>query len=94
MSTLLPTKTQAIDRLRARHGTVRVTPDNRDDLAEILVETDGVVTNHNFPCPICKYNRAVLNTTSGEFHPCWNCHRKNWRTVQIKSRFVRWLLKL
>ncbi len=87
------TQTQpSTEQLRARPNTVQVTPNNRPDLAEILVDTDGVIAEHNFPCPICKSNHAVLNTVSSEFCPCWKCQNKKWVTLKIKSGFVRWLL--
>lgn len=80
--------------LSTRPNVVKMTPNHRDDLAEIFADTDGMITEHNFPCPVCHSTQAVLNTVSGEFCPCWECQNKKWITLQIKSRFVRWLLRI
>jgi len=62
------------------------------ELAQIRIETDGMVTDHNFPCPVCQERPAVLNHGTGNFEPCWGCQEENWFLIKINSRFLRWLL--
>jgi hypothetical protein len=62
-------------------------------LAKIEIDTDGMYTKHNYPCPVCQTQHAVLNTSNGCFEPCWSCKRKDWHTIQAKSRFLKWLLR-
>lgn len=62
------------------------------ELAEIHINNDGMIAEHNFPCPVCQKIHAVLNCNSGVFSPCWECQEKQWFTIQINSRFLRWLL--
>jgi len=67
-----------------------------DKLAKIVIDTDGLYTEHNYPCPVCQTQHAVLDTTEGVFKPCWDCQRKGFVTLEInpKSRWQKFLLSL
>ena len=64
-------------------------------LAEILIDDLGgaPVARHNFPCAVCRSEKAVLQLDTGIFHPCWTCQRKGWDLVH-RSRFAKWWRKL
>ncbi len=63
-------------------------------LAELQLETDGFVVDHNFRCPVCLEKPAVYHNPTGHFEPCWDCRKQNWYLIQIKSPVLRWLLRL
>jgi hypothetical protein len=67
-------------------------------LAKIEIITDGGPwAMHNFPCPVCGVNKAILNLNEGTFEPCGDCIAKNWQLVQWRhkrwSYLTRWLRK-
>jgi hypothetical protein len=66
---------------------IEVTPET-DGLAKIEVDTDGMVTKHNFPCPICLHRPAVLMINKGTFSPCWHCQDEGWVTKNKKPFFL------
>ena len=53
-------------------------------LAKIIVNDFGgaPIAEHNFPCPVCRSAKAVLDLNTGIFHPCWDCRKKGWDLVQ------------
>ena len=67
-------------------------PVSKNELATIKIDGDVLDTTHNFPCPICYSNKATLNLNKGTFQPCSECAKKNWFTIKINSKFMRWLL--
>ena len=65
-------------------------------LAEIKVVTDGGPwATHNFPCPVCRENKAILNLNEGVMEPCGRCSGFGWQLVHWKNRrwskLTRWL---
>ena len=67
-------------------------------LAKIEIDTDGMFTKHNYPCPICQNAHAVLRTNVGTFEPCWDCQKQGHRTIKfdLKSwwqRLLLWIIK-
>ena len=57
-------------------------------LAKIEVDTDVMITKHNFPCPICLHRHAILNLENGIFSPCWNCQRKGWNIKKKEPSYL------
>jgi hypothetical protein len=70
------------------------TPIPKDEVAVIKINGQFIDTTHNFPCPICHKNKAMLQGNKGIFMPCRECEKNNWFTVKINSKFIRWLLGL
>jgi hypothetical protein len=55
------------------------------ELSKIVVESDGMVTDHNFPCPCCGVRKAILG--GGQFNPCYSCQAEGFNIVNlVKSR--------
>ncbi len=68
------------------------------DLAKIEIDTDGMITKHNYPCPVCQKTHAVLNASIGVFKPCYQCQAEGFHLIKFnfKSRwssFLYWLIK-
>lgn len=56
-----------------------------------VVHTDGGPwAKHNYACPICWQEKAILNLNTGVFEPCWRCHRLGW-TINRRRKRLRWL---
>jgi hypothetical protein len=54
------------------------------------IEDHGIFANHDYPCPVCLKEHAVLNMQTGVFQPCWLCQTEGFRTYIVP----RWLRKL
>ena len=56
-------------------------------IAEIKCEVHGPFAEHNFPCPVCHTNPAVLEMTEGVFWPCWSCQEQGWKVTKSRKRW-------
>jgi hypothetical protein len=56
-----------------------VAVENRLMLAKFDFWCDGLVAQHNFPCPVCTKAPAVYHTNIGVFQPCWGCQETGWK---------------
>lgn len=43
------------------------------DVQDVHVYSDGPLVQHDYSCPICRKNHAVLNLSNGRMEPCWSC---------------------
>lgn len=62
------------------------------EIAKIILDTDGMITDHNFPCPVCKQRKAVYSCDTGKYNPCNECRRDNWFLIKLDSPLLRWLM--
>lgn len=61
----------------------------------IAVKTDGGPwAEHNFPCPICHKESAVLQLDGWVFQPCWDCSGKGWETRRRPPTFMERVRKV
>jgi len=71
-----------------------ITPED-PSLAQITVSHEDGITAHNFPCPVCYRTHAKLDNMQGEcFEPCQKCQDEGWTKLRIRSKILRWFLKL
>ncbi len=40
--------------------------------------------SHNFPCPVCRKRRAILNPC-GMFEPCWDCQAQGFFLLDARK---------
>ena len=61
-------------------------------LAEVNVylHDSGMFVNHNMPCPVCKTNHAMCNTSGMIMHPCDECSEKGWELSKYKKEKSFW----
>ena len=57
-------------------------PRVKKNLAQIASGTDS--GSHNFPCPVCNHEQALLDITAG-YQPCLECCSHGWRLLQLKK---------
>lgn len=50
------------------------------------------VAEHNFPCPICQEEPAVVHMWNHTFNPCRKCGNY-WKTINLNSWFKRFVYK-
>lgn len=49
---------------------------------------------HNFPCPCCTKNHAILYINEGLMLPCADCDKKGFKLIKLpKSKFKNWIIK-
>ena len=41
---------------------------------------------HDYSCPVCRTNHAVIDGSTGVMGPCWSCQKDNWEIVQVDKR--------
>lgn len=71
-------------------GTTEITEES------IIVTTDGGLwAIHNFPCPVCREEKAVMDLASWQFHPCSECNHYGWRLINTTDYpgWVKWVVK-
>ena len=40
--------------------------------------------DHDYACPVCQQNKAILVLHTGVFHPCDSCRSKGWELRKRK----------
>lgn len=55
-------------------------------LADIRLESDGMLAFHNMPCACCLRKHAVYDCQVGIFQPCWECQRSGWKIAKATSK--------
>ena len=48
------------------------------------IETGPDSGSHNFPCPVCNHEQALLDIAMG-YQPCFDCRSHGWRLLQLKK---------
>jgi hypothetical protein len=54
---------------------------------KVFIHGSGTVANHNYPCMVCREEKAMLDLDSGLFQPCHQCASDGFKLV--KSRRVK-----
>ncbi|MFK5882887.1 MAG: hypothetical protein QM489_00950 [Candidatus Izemoplasma sp.] len=54
---------------------------------DVNVYLIGPAATHDYSCPICRSNHAVLDFSSGVMEPCWSCQSKGWGLIKKKPSF-------
>lgn len=45
---------------------------------------------HDYACPTCHQNHAVMDCQTENFAPCWECQKIGWRIIKL-PKFLLWL---
>jgi hypothetical protein len=53
----------------------------------VYLHDSGMVCTHDYSCPCCRKNHAVLNLSSGIMHPCWDC-QKSYSLIKVDRRSI------
>jgi len=66
-------------------------PDYPEELevadVNVYMHDSGMVCTHDYSCPVCRTEKAVLDSSTGLMQPCWCC-QKDYKLVKIDKR--RW----
>lgn len=52
----------------------------------VYVHPSGMAMSHDYSCPVCRINHAVIDGSTGVMGPCWSCQAKNWEIIQVDKR--------
>jgi len=65
-----------------------VYPQERLPVEDVVVIYDPSLMGctHNYSCPVCRENHAVLNGGTGVMGPCRSCKKENWEIIQVDKR--------
>ena len=64
---------------------VKVTPVN------VYMHSSGMTCKHDYSCPVCRDNHAILDLSWGAMAPCWDCQEKGFGLIKRKK--INWLQK-
>ena len=69
-------------------------PDEKPPVKDVHVYFDPsfMTCRHDYSCPVCRENYAVLNLNKGIMGPCWSCQEEGWELDKVDKR--TWLQKL
>ena len=64
------------------------------DVADVNVymHPSFMACSHDYSCPVCRKQHAVLNLSKGTMDPCWSCQAEGWELEQVDKR--KWWQKL
>lgn len=63
-------------------------------LMKPTVETDGGPwATHDMPCAVYQDKPAVLDLSTGMFHPSWRAQEEGWMLVRV-PRWAKWIVRL
>ena len=57
----------------------------------VYIHDSGMMAQHNYSCPCCRENHAVLDLSCGLMKPCRRCE-KDYALIKIDNR--KWWQKL
>lgn len=69
--------------------------ENKPKDVNVYMHDSGMVCHHDYACPVCSVNHAVLDLTNSIFQPCRNCQKQGWAIgKKVKSKnFIQRLFK-
>jgi hypothetical protein len=48
----------------------------------VFMHDSGMVSTHDYSCPVCREDHAVLDLSSGIMQPCWSCQEKGYVIIK------------
>jgi len=64
--------------------------ESRIELHKPIIENHGIVSFHDYACPVCHEKHAVLDMSTYIFQPCWKCQERGFK---IKKKIKRGLFE-
>lgn len=63
-------------------------PDYPHDLAiadvNVYMHGSGMLSTHDYSCPVCREKHAVLNMSNGVMGPCWDCRKEGYAMIKAE----------
>ena len=50
----------------------------------VYMHDSGMVCTHDYACPVCRENSAILNLSTGIMQPCSDCEDEGYKVVKHK----------
>jgi hypothetical protein len=51
---------------------------------KVFIHGSGMLANHNYPCAVCRDDKAVLDMETGLFQPCHKCTKEGFKLIKGK----------
>ena len=65
-------------------------PDYPSELAvssvNVYMHDSGMICTHDYSCPTCRKDKAVLHLSTGIMQPCWSCQKLGYKIVKSKPK--------
>ena len=58
----------------------------------VWMHDSGMIMTHDYSCPVCREESAVIDGSTGLMQPCRKCEIKGYRLIKIKPK--NWFQKL
>jgi len=52
----------------------------------VNMHDSGMLCSHNYSCPVCRTNHAVLDLNSGLMQPCWSCQELGYTLIRKENK--------
>lgn len=52
----------------------------------VWMHGSGMIMTHDYSCPVCRENSAVLDGGTGLMQPCWGCQDAGYKLVKRDNR--------
>jgi ribosomal protein L37AE/L43A len=52
----------------------------------VWVHDSGMIMTHDYSCPCCRENSAVIDGSTGIMQPCWKCKEQGYKIVKQKQK--------
>jgi len=53
---------------------------------QFYVHPSSMAVTHDYSCPVCREEHAVVNGSTGVMGPCWGCRAAGWQIKRIDRR--------
>ncbi len=53
----------------------------------VYMHDSGMMGVHDYSCPCCRNNHAILTLDNGLMNPCNDCESKGYKLIKVKESF-------
>ncbi len=64
------------------NGFVEFPVDLKVKDVDVYIHDSGMIATHDYSCPVCRKNHAILHMNTGIMQPCYTCQEKGYYVVQ------------
>lgn len=52
----------------------------------VYMHDSGMLATHDYSCPVCREEHAIIDLSCGVMKPCWNCQADGWVLKKIEPK--------
>lgn len=59
----------------------------------VYIHDSGMIGTHDYSCPVCRTNHAVVTFDSGLMQPCWPCQKLGYKLIKVDKKSLLYRIK-